>query len=517
MKMKGWDINVTLHNQLIDYGQQLFEQKNYEKIADLGVSFAHIEMRQYTGYLSSIRLEELLLKTGTALFPFSNYKKKEAVPKKVLHIGTEFYNVGGHTRVALDWIKNDLESHSEILLINQTREFNLETAAKIHYLREGSHLEKAEELRSFFTDNYFDVIVLHQHMEDVVPTLALWDIKEKTDSLVLFYNHANFRFSLGNIVAHKRVNITEGDQHISKQFRYPMEDCVLPFVLGDALPEKSEKIIIKSKKELNINDEIVFISIGSAYKYTPYWDQNFFAEWNAFLLENKNCILIVIGCVLKDFESFCPNVEKASNLKLLGLVVNPSEYYQIGDYILDIYPMPTGLGMIQGTFWGLAPILPYAENIIIIGDEMNKLYPKEVRKLLTYSDKESYFSFVENEIETRAYQLKANEILKDHISNNLLSEPWRQQLYNIYDEEPVQVTAFDKNIDVLNMSKASQNWYEFTQSSSGNFGLIILTFRLNIPLTLKVLNFYMNLIMRHGRLSGTGLRVFVRYLLGRYN
>lgn len=511
-------IDVALHQILVDHVEVLYHQGRFEQAISLTTDLAHLESKEYVGYLSSIRLEELLYKMGAKLFPHANYKRKTESQRKVLHIGTEFYNVGGHTKVAVDWIQNDKDSLSDLLVINQQQAVDLPKNVSIHYLEGKTILERAAQLRQFVEENYYDVIVLHQHMEDVVTTLALWDLKDKSDTLILFYNHSNFRFSLGNIVAHKRVNICEGDVVISEKYRYPLEEDVLYFILGEepAIELPANKID-SYKAELGIKkDQTVFFSIGSAYKYTPFEEQNFFEEWNVFLSKNSNAVLVLVGCDENNFKEYCPNKKKARNFLLLGRVVNPTKYYQIADYIVDIYPLQTGLGTLNGLYYGLPPILPYKETSMVLGKEMNKLYPAEITRHLSYSNQKEYFLFIENELKTGAYKKWASPIINKHIREHYLLKPWQEQLEKIYCQAPKPAKDFEKTKDVLNLSTPSQQWYTFTNTPTRSFNLMILAFKYNIPFSFKLLRMYLQLILQHKSLKGAGLKTFFAYLRGNY-
>ena len=510
--------DVSLHQILVDYVEVLYHQGAFEQAIGLTTDLAYWESKEYVGYLSSIRLEELLYKMGASLFPVAKYKGKKEAQRKVLHIGTEFYNVGGHTKVAIDWIQNDKNSLSELLVIHQQQAVDLPENIPTHYLKGKTTLERATQLRQFVEENYYDVIVLHQHMEDVVTTLALWDLKEASDTLILFYNHSNFRFSLGNIVAHKRINICEGDVVISEKYRYPLEEDLLYFILGDRLASKLPAQEMKAHKaELGIEqNQTVFFSIGSAYKYTPFEEQNFFEEWNEFLSRQPNCVLVLVGCDEMNFKQYCPNSKRAANFLLLGRVTNPTKYYQIADYIVDIYPLQTGLGTLNGLYYGLPPILPYKETAMVLGKEMNKLYPAEIETHLAYSNRKEYFAFIEEELNTGAYKTWASPIIENHVEEKLLLQPWQAQLEKIYSQAPKSVKNADKRKDILNLSTPSQRWYAFTDTPTRSFNLMILAFRYNIPISFKLLRMYMRLIFQHKSLKGAGLKTFFAYLRGSY-
>ena len=506
-------IDVYLHQTLINLSKELYLSGDYEIAVDLISKLAYIEARNYIGYLSSVQMEKTLVNIASKIFPCAIYKKKNNLLRKVLHIATELYTIGGHTKVLLDWSKNDSNSISEIILTNQIQPFQITEDIPVFKLSNSTAIDKASELRQHLENNYYDVYVLHQHMEDVVPTLALWDTKKELNNLILFYNHANFRFSLGNIVTHKRVNICHGDVVISRKYRYSIEDVVLNFVLGDKMPQPLIGSDLRSiKTQLEILDyEVVFFSIGSAYKYTPFREQNFLAEWNSFLLRNNQYVMIIVGCNQLDFDKNCPNTTKAPNLILKGNVKNPTKYYQIADYIVDIYPLQTGLGTLTGLYYGVPPIFPYSATAMVLGEEMNKLYPQQLFDFFEYDCVNSYFEFIKEEAETKAYYLSTKDTIRNYVSNYLLKKPWIVQLEKIYSSTNKKIDLPSVQQDIYNDSKASSDWYEFSSALKGSFDIIELVFEFGVRFKFKLLRYYLFLILLNKKVRGTRLKKFMKY------
>lgn len=510
--MDNWNTSKYLHQCLIKLVEKIYLEKSYIKAIEIIKDIAYEESTYYFGYLSSIQLEIMLLKIAKDTLPKENFKAKSIPTRKVLHIASELYSVGGHTRVLSDWIKYDIESNSEILITRQKSKIKLPISSKTTLIEKEDSLSKAKEIRKFLSKNYFDVIILHQHMDDVIPTLALWDFKEKSTSKIFFYNHANFQFSIGNIIAHKRINFSIGDTEISEQHRTPIDDLTLPFVIGEKLDFVKDKLeSTKLKKELNIKDDVtIFLTIGSAYKYEPYKKLNFFDEWNTFLTNTPNAVLISVGCDEHIFNQYCPNSIRAENLILLGIVTNPIKYYSLSNYIVDIYPLQTGLGMIQGLYYQLPPILPYSESPYVMGDKINTLYPNELRKLLTYNSKKAYFDFINNEIITRQYKTASIPLLNNYISENLLAKSWRRQLYSIYDA-PVFSNQIKKQKDKRVNTRESFNYFSKKSTRTSKFVLFKIYFKYKGSINFKLILFYLLHIIKYQRLYG--IRLFFRYII----
>src|SRR5262249_15187363 len=131
------------------------------------------------GHYSDGKLENVAFDIGQNLETYVQQKKltldtpKATQParRRVLHVASAVYPTGGHSRLILNWIRNDDNSHHSLVLTRQhpnpvpdwlTREV----------LRSGGHLEvlpnsltgleKAASIRLIARQG-FDLVVLHHH------------------------------------------------------------------------------------------------------------------------------------------------------------------------------------------------------------------------------------------------------------------------------------------------------------------------------------------------------------------
>jgi hypothetical protein len=335
-------INFIAHNIYVDYLSKLVRNGRYDKALAGIERTAKLYSKTYIGILASNRLENLLTKIGECCIGFNGQLQQSlsnGKALKILHVATEFYDVGGHTRVVRDWIKDDLDNQHEILLTNQVADFNLEIPALFNLLEGESHIDKAKKLRAFIFERGYNKIVIHQHMHDVIISLALWDFKINAKSIdVLFYVHSDFKFSLGNNICTKRISFSEINKNISARFRPKVgQDYILQFPLDNQFFKATNLTYkLKAKEKLGISiQKNVFISVASKYKYKPYKNINFLKEWDNFLLSQKNSLLIVIGCDENDFKEFCATEKKSKNLMLLGYKNDIHDYYLASDYVVN--------------------------------------------------------------------------------------------------------------------------------------------------------------------------------------
>ena len=471
-------VNFLVHNIYLNYLTKLVKNGHNNKAISCIEQLALLYSKKYIGLLASNRLENLLKDIGRFCVGSEGAVQNSPVknnPLKVLHLATEFYDVGGHTRVVQDWIKDDLENQHEILLTDQKKAFNLKMKASIHFLNGKNYIHKAKKIRKFVFNNQFDKVIIHQHMHDVLPTLALWNFKENEYGIdTIFYVHSDFRFSLGNIVAKKRINYTKKHSKQSTRFRVDgVKDFHLPFALNSSMSE-SEKKIDHLKDVYNVKSyDKIFMVIGSSYKLKPYNNVNLLKEWNSFLKINNNMTLMVVGSDINVFNKFCPNETQSENLMLLGIIENPINLYKISDYVLNTYPISTGHGLYTALKYYSLPIFSYY-GVLVCHNEVNDMFPAEFSHIMDYTTKDEYFEFIEKGIETKKLKETADKVLPEFIGSRSLKS-WREQLYHIYNDniakyELPEIESNDQQNLIL--TQESLNWYNYSCDDKNSIVLL---------------------------------------------
>ena len=101
--------------------EELTEQlrlKNYKDVLGIVSKIAHFSVFNHTGLYSCEECERALLECANNLPEIENTKlftKKDLKRRKVLHVLSEGYSTGGHTRLVKNWIEIDKDSvHSVV-------------------------------------------------------------------------------------------------------------------------------------------------------------------------------------------------------------------------------------------------------------------------------------------------------------------------------------------------------------------------------------------------------------------
>jgi glycosyltransferase involved in cell wall biosynthesis len=167
--------------------------------AQLGASMASY---RHPGVLVSPRLERVLAGLGARLRPFA---PRPAPTGRVLHVASEVYAVGGHTRMIWRWIDRDRAHRHSLLVTGQHGDVpaGLLTAVRdaggeaIGLTPGAPVMDRAQALRDAAAGA--DVVVVHAHPMDPLPALALADAPGRPP--VVYFNHADHVFWLGASIA----------------------------------------------------------------------------------------------------------------------------------------------------------------------------------------------------------------------------------------------------------------------------------------------------------------------------
>ena len=293
-----------------------------------------------TGYFYSNILEKFFVEIAQQ-HDIKNYDI-EYKPKSVLHVMTQCYEHGGHTRVVERWIDNTKDNYiNSVILLKQNNDSIPELLIKniknskgelIVLDQDMTLVERALKLREIAME--YEYIVLHTHMEDPTATVAFGT--EKFTRPVLFFNHADHMFWIGKTVSDVILDIRT-QKSISPKYR-DINDaklCPIPCdFVEDIFYEKKE-----ARKSLGIDlEEKIILTSGSNFKFMPIGNDSIFDVYEEILSKNSKVKLIVIGKnkywnrVYKKFKNRVELYKEIPYQKYL-------QYVSAADLVIDSYPM----------------------------------------------------------------------------------------------------------------------------------------------------------------------------------
>lgn len=326
-----------------------------DKLFGLSQAALHASYKTCDLYSSWALEKELLDIAETLPAP----EKTDITPHSVLHVMTTSYHAGGHTQVVRRWIENSpsAQSHSVVLIDKHEDDSHIPDSLQkvirdkkgklILIDRQKNFLEKAVELRNIASG--FEKIILHTHMEDIVPILAFGSTKF-TRPIALF-NHADHLFWLGVSISDIVVNFRDYSTSFSETERKTTRNYQLPLPIDEPGSHPCDlKIQDNLRRALNISDKNkVIMTVASSYKYTEFGGFDFMQTAAPILDRVPEAILIVIGPDKRETYWNCWMGKYPGRIHVLGLI--PFErlidYTRLADLALDSVPVSSFVSLMD--------------------------------------------------------------------------------------------------------------------------------------------------------------------------
>jgi glycosyltransferase involved in cell wall biosynthesis len=151
-------------------------------------------------------------------------------------------------------------------------------------------IKRAEALRQLAAT--FDVVVLHIHPDDVTPLLAF--ARRAESPRVMFVNHADHVFWLGVTLPDVFINYRLTGQRLGVRRRGLSEGqmTVLPIPI-DSRKQRVDRG--EARRELGLDNRLVILTIGTAYKYEPLNGKGFLDYMAPILADHPEAALLAVG------------------------------------------------------------------------------------------------------------------------------------------------------------------------------------------------------------------------------
>jgi hypothetical protein len=298
-----------------------------------------------TGVYRSQYLELLLLNMADQLA-----RKKTSPRRGVLHVMTQAYQSGGHTRVVERWISHD--SHHCRHSVFLTGQGKLPIPQKIPALtlasggqvfrssRYASLVSRALTLQKVAQE--YDFVVLHTHMQDPVATLAVG--AQNFAASVIYYNHADHRFSLGMGAASVVAETRSWGENISSLKRGITDSVVLGIPLQkDMAGHYRKNFSTRAKLNIPAASKVIF-SAASEHKFVPFQEFNFLQAAVKILLQQPTAHLLLVGVGKEFLQRNLTNIDGGetvgSRMHTASAVGEELfiDYLMTADLVIDSFP-----------------------------------------------------------------------------------------------------------------------------------------------------------------------------------
>lgn len=385
------------------------------------------------GLLADARLDAMLIQLSARELPSIKLQRSPEGRRRLLHVLTEVWHVGGHTRVLNNWIKLDRAAEHVVVITKQNSDLPgwLESSLRqagvpVHIIAPRlPSLERARRLREFAAGERWSAIVLHHHGDDAVPILAF---AEAGDVPVLIYNHADFLFWLGASVADLVIDFSPIRMEQSRTFRQARWSYLMPLPLGDALPHTPPK---EFRHALGLAEsEVMLVSMGRRLKFRPFGEYDFFATMAKVLSDCPQAHLYVIGVSEEDYLQFAA-VPCPANLHCVGELSDPVNYCAAADLFVEPFPIGTALGVLDVCRFGAVPVFAFGHLPMVYGEGSIDLFGgSEVETRLR--TEEEYRAYLVNLIRDSRERRALGEKVRRFITQRCTGPAWLEELDRMY-------------------------------------------------------------------------------------
>jgi hypothetical protein len=426
--------------------------------ANTAAAFAQIAAdyawKNPTGLLASPELEQILAGLGRKFFaggPRIPESSSQIPPKRILHVLTAAYPVGGHTRFVWRWIQQDAERTHSLALTGQRGAKvpeQLQHAVKavngkIYFLDEqrGGLLQRAELLRQL--SDQADMVMLHVHPYDVLPILVFSEKRGRPP--VVYVNHADHVFSIGLATSDIVANIRNSGYVTSRIRRGIQEDrsTILPIPLGDALRTRSRA---EAKLRLGIPDRtVMLLSVASASKYKPISEITFYSAVLPVLERHKQAYLVLVGPEV-DGQWLEAVRRFPGRVKIMGERKNTSVFYEAADIYLDSFPFASLTSLLEAGSYGvpLITFLQYSDMARVLGADDIALQ----NCMLQATTLDAYRCKLGELIEDPARRHRLGQLTQDSVVESHKDRGWKSHLELLYNKARDARFASDAGLSV---------------------------------------------------------------------
>jgi len=407
---------------------------------------AYTAWRNYLGFYRSNKIESILntLSSNTSKTHDvrCRFKVTERKAKRILHVLTQAYATGGHTRLVWRWIELDDKCEHHVA-ITQQETYPIPNELILKAKQSGGDLyvldkdikdilEIATDLRAI--SPAFDFIVLHIHPHDVIPCIS-WSSGHKHPPII-YLNHADHVFWIGGSLCDIVANIRESGLRLSIERRnIPKErNVVLPIPLERIASQNLSRL--EARRALGIeNDQLVAVSIASSYKFHPTENIDFASFHSELLVKHPNLIIVLVGpSPEEDYWQRWSQLTQ-NRIRAVGVQTDTRKYLVAADVYLDSMPMMGSLtSLLEAALLGLPcvswrPISDGPEAAAWSCDNL-ALDTKQV----FFNNERAYLSRIAQLLENPENAKLFGKSLRESVEMHHSSDFWKAQLNMVYEK-----------------------------------------------------------------------------------
>lgn len=434
----GQVVRLDKHEQdfraLIATAQRHLRRGRLEAAATYAQIAAQFAWMNHTGLFASPELEALLAEIGARCVTGTRSSRGSHEPSSVLHVMTQTYQTGGHTRAVRCWIAQDTGRHHRVCITRQGVKpppsdllSQLERPSDLIRLdtRRGLLVGRAAALRKVSAD--CDIVLLHTHPYDVVPLLAFAGATARPP--VIYVNHADHVFWLGAGAGDLVLNMRDSGLHVVTTRRGvdPGRCAVLswPLMPPDRYLSREE-----AKRRLGVDpNQVLLVTAADGSKYRPFNRPGFLDLVLPVLRRHEEAVLIAAGPRLEG-DWLRASDQTNGRVRALGRLPDVTPLHLAADVYLDSFPFASGTSLLEAGSLG-TPAVTYRghpASCAVLGADS----PSLDGNLLCPSDPETFQNVLGQAITDRAWRLEVGRRTQRAILDLHTGSEWRAAVADVY-------------------------------------------------------------------------------------
>lgn len=330
----------------------------------------------HNGRFSCPELEKLISQIGEAGLARPGVPR--AAPEggralEILHVATEVYAIGGHSRMARQWIREDARNRHSLALTRQHVAVPEAMAEAVH--ASGGTIEQLNQKRGDLLDwaghlqslmERADVVILHVHSMDIIAFLACAGMKRRPP--VLFVNHTDHLFWVGASFADVVICTRSSGLHLCVNRRGipPERLALLPLCLDES-GWQADRVAAREKLGLAPSD-IMILTVARGAKFAPVGTEEFPDPLVGLLRNNPAVHLVAVG---PGGEVDWSRAENATGGRVRTVHATPdtAPYFAAADIYLDSFPFVSITSLLEAARSGLPLVTrnPFGPDCAVMG------------------------------------------------------------------------------------------------------------------------------------------------------
>lgn len=262
-----------------------------------------------------------------------NDKNIGTLNEEILHVVTEVYSTGGHTRLINNIIRLVTDKKHSLLITNSNAIVPewlsvsiKESGGTIYQCINNDEKDKIKFIRK--TCSKYKYVFLSIHPNDISTNVALLN---KTNSTIFFVNHADHRFWVAGEVADYILDLSLEGNAFTKSIRNFSNSGVI----GIPLEDNKDKYREKSN-----NGVTTILSVADSHKFNRYEHYKFDKFIMDLLKKNNNCEFIIVG-KKNTLKYRIHNLIRGNKIYALGKISKDelNNVYKKTDIYVDSFPI----------------------------------------------------------------------------------------------------------------------------------------------------------------------------------